>query len=386
MLALERAARWTRGQCEGIFKGTPVDVLIASAEDSPSHTLIPRLKAAEADLARVHIIKLKAGDDDAGGLRLPDDVPLLAEEIRRVEAKILIIDPLMSHLGEGVNANKDQHIRKALGPLPALAEAEDLTILIICHLNKNEAASTKYRIGGSVGIFAVPRSVLLAAEHPENDGEYVLVHITCNVGEKAMALRYVMERKLIEDDKGASIETGGIVWRGEAEGVTATSALSGRKDADTPSICDEVKTWLEDYLGDGPCAQKAVIAQAKLLGYREKTVRRAREALGIKPKKEGFGKDSEWTWKLPSKDAQPPSKDAYVHGGGHLRHLSKNIGENNHLNQIIPKGAPPPCDGHLSNHLGHLSESKAVEAGNPVRGEDDGYELFPNPDEVNPWN
>ena len=150
----------------------------------------------------------------------------------------------MSHLGDGVNANKDQHIRKALGPLPALAEAEDLTILIICHLNKNEAASTKYRIGGSVGIFAVPRSVLLAADHPENDGEYVLVHIKCNVGEKAVALRYAMERKLIEDDEGTSIETGGIVWRGEAEGVTAISALSSRKDADTSSVHDEVKAWL----------------------------------------------------------------------------------------------------------------------------------------------
>ena len=68
MIALDRGARWTRGLCEGIFKDVPVDVLIASAEDSPAHTLIPRLKAAGADLTRFHIIKLKAGKDDAGGL------------------------------------------------------------------------------------------------------------------------------------------------------------------------------------------------------------------------------------------------------------------------------------------------------------------------------
>ena len=299
---------------------------------------------------------------------------------------MLIIDPLMSHLGDGINANKDQHIRKALGPLPALAEAENLTILIICHLNKNEAASTQYRIGGSVGIFAMPRSVLLAAEHPENDGEYVLVHIKCNVGEKATTLRYTMERKLIEDDDGTSIETGGIVWRGEAEGVTAASALSRRKDADASSLRDEVRTWLEDYLGDGACSQKAVIAQAKLLGYSEATVRRARKALGIKSEKAGFGKDGGWSWKLPSKGAQPSSKDAHLQNGEHLRHLSKNIGENGQKTQIIPKDAQPHCDEHLSKPVEHLSESETVEAGSLVHGEDDQQTLFPNSDEVNPWN
>ena len=31
-IAVGKTARWTRGQCEGIFKNVPVDVLIASAE------------------------------------------------------------------------------------------------------------------------------------------------------------------------------------------------------------------------------------------------------------------------------------------------------------------------------------------------------------------
>ena len=41
---------------------------------------------------------MKMGDDDGGGLSLPNDLPLLAEEINRLNAKLLIIDPLMSHL------------------------------------------------------------------------------------------------------------------------------------------------------------------------------------------------------------------------------------------------------------------------------------------------
>jgi hypothetical protein len=360
-----------------------VDVLIASAEDSPSHTLIPRLKAAGADLSRVHIIKLKTGTEDAGGLSLPDDIPLLAGEVRTVQAKILIIDPLMSHLGDTLNANSDKDIRKALGPLPVLADAADLTILIICHLNKNEAASAKYRIGGSVGIFAVPRSVLLAGEDPEHEGAYVLVHLKCNVGEKTIGLRYAMERRCIENDEGTVIETGGIVWMGEADGVTAASVLSGRKDPEAQSLFEEVKVWLEDHLGDGPCDMKAVLSEAKKLAYSEATVRRARESLGIKPKKAGFGKDGGWTWTLPAKGVQTCPKDAQPQD---IEHLSKNIGENSQKPQQNAKGAQGSVVEHLSSHLEQLSESKPVEAGNLVHGEDDKHTLFPNPNEVDPWN
>lgn len=376
MTAMDLAAQMSAGKCPGVFTGKPVDVLIASAEDSPVHTLVPRLRAAGADLTKVHMIKLKVGEEDAGGLNLPDDIPLLAAEAKKVKAKVLIIDPLMSHLGEGLNANQDQDIRKALGPLPALAEAEDLTILIICHLNKNEAAAPKYRIGGSVGIFAVPRSVLLAAKHPENEGEYVLVHLKCNVGDKAVPLRFVMEPKLIEDDEGTSIETGGIVWMGEADGVTAASALNGRKDSKTPSLCDEVRVWLAKYLGDGPRVQKAVVAQAKIIGYSEATVRRAREALGIKSEKAGFGRDSEWTWTLPDKGIQAVPKDAHVQGA---ERLCKKIGENSQKHQLIPKDAQTHRDEHLS-------ESETVEAGHPVGVEDVGHPLLLNSDEVDPWN
>jgi hypothetical protein len=311
-IALELAAQGTVGNLDGVFKGKPFNVLIASVEDSPSHTLVPRLKAAGADLSRVHIIKMKIGDDDGGGLSLPADIPLLAEKAKQVEAKLVIIDPLMSHLGDSLNSNKDQDIRKALAPLSTLAEEGALTVLIICHLNKNESASSKYRIGGSVGIFAVPRSVLLAGEDPDNEGGFVLVHLKCNVGEKAAALRYALERRQTEKEDGTPVDTGGVLWGDEAEGVTADRVLNSKQNQEEGSAVSEVSEWLSDFLSEGAVKPEEIVREAKKMGFSEATLRRAKNRLGVKSKREGFGKAGGWFWRLPPKAL----KDAQEQGGG----------------------------------------------------------------------
>ncbi|GJL56891.1 MAG: hypothetical protein NPIRA02_40230 [Nitrospirales bacterium] len=352
MLAMDLAARWTRGQNEGVFQSIPVDVLIASAEDSPSHTLIPRLSAAGADLTKVHIIKMKHGEDDAGGLSLPEDITLLHEHIKRVNAKILIIDPLMSHLGEGLNANKDQDIRKAMGTLPVLAQNEELTILIICHLNKNESASSKYRIGGSIGIFAVPRSVLLAGENPEREGEFVLAHLKCNVGEKAKTQAYAMESRELEGEDGVPLYTGGIVWKGDVEGVTPESMLTSKKDPEEQSALEFAEEWLKDFLDECDRAAEDVLKAARRIGISERTLNRAKKSLGIGRRKEGFGKDGTWMWSLAFKGCQAISKGCQTPNVGNLKASAQKKTRN--YNMLL-KGCQASDIGNLSNGLGNLS-------------------------------
>jgi len=356
MITHDIAARLTRGQLEGVYKNEPINVLLASAEDSASHTIIPRFIAAGGNLKNLHIVKTQIGEYDGGGFKLPDDLILLVDEAKRVSAKILIIDPLMSHLSSELNANNDQHIRQALGVLPEFAAANDMTFIIVCHLNKNESSQVKYRIGGSLGIFAVPRSVLLAGEDPEDEEKRVLVHIKCNVGEKAPTLSYSLERRIIEVD-GALIETGGIAWHGDKDGITAESVLCHRKDPETQSLLDEAIAWLESYLGTLSLSAKSVLAEARKNGYSEATVRRARKSLGVEHYKCGFGKDGVWSWRLPPKGAQPSSKDAQPQD---VEHLSENIGENDQKHQQNAKDAQDPVGEHLSGTFEHLSEPNIV--------------------------
>lgn len=88
-------AKATRGQLEGDLDGIPVGAVYATAEDSWSRTLVPRLAAAGADLDRVHFV---AVDGLAGGLTVPDDLAALANQMQRTGSRVLVLDPLGAHL------------------------------------------------------------------------------------------------------------------------------------------------------------------------------------------------------------------------------------------------------------------------------------------------
>ena len=85
-----------------------------------------------------------------------------------MEARLVVIDPLMAYLDSTVNSWSDQHVRAAFAPLTALAERTGAAILILRHLNKATGMSALHRGGGSIGIVAAARSGLLVAKHPDN--------------------------------------------------------------------------------------------------------------------------------------------------------------------------------------------------------------------------
>jgi putative DNA primase/helicase len=59
----------------------------------------------------------------------------------------------------------------------------------------------------------------------------------------------------------------------------------------------EAIDFLTDLLGGGPVSAKDVKREAAEAGISSKSLRSAREALGIKPEKSGF--EGGWLWALP---------------------------------------------------------------------------------------
>src|SRR5262245_4234546 len=55
---IKLAACLSRGQLDGDLAGEPVHVGIATTEDAIEQVVVPRLIAADADLARVHVIEV----------------------------------------------------------------------------------------------------------------------------------------------------------------------------------------------------------------------------------------------------------------------------------------------------------------------------------------
>jgi hypothetical protein len=215
LLTCELAARVSR---EGVF------TLIATAEDSLAATARPRLEAAQADLDRVAFVEMQADDGLPTGLSLPDDVGELEQLVQECGASLVVVDPLAAHLPAEVNSWRDQSVRLALAPLHALADRQRCAIVLVVHLNKALSAEPLRRIGGSVGIPAAARSVLLLARDPDDgDTRRVLAHVKCNVGPPAPSLLYELEPVLLPATNGfPDVETVRLVEKGEATIKAAT--------------------------------------------------------------------------------------------------------------------------------------------------------------------
>src|SRR5207244_8022545 len=71
-------------------------------------------------------------------------------------------------------------------------------------------------------------------------------------------------------------------------------------DGQQPAL-QEAKDFLRSELASGPKLAKEVAARASTLGITKTTLRRAREALGVKAFPKEFGGD--WNWALQSRSS-----------------------------------------------------------------------------------
>ena len=271
-LTIDLAARITRGRpmpgpmAPAVERG---NVVIASAEDSPSHTIRPRLEAAGADLDRAYI--LVDQDDEWPTL---DNVGHWGSTILSTEARLLIVDPLMAFLPPDRNSHKDQDIRRLLGPLAAMAQERNCTVLFIRHLNKQSGGNPLYRGGGSIGIVGAARSGMLVAPDPEMEGWSALVSTKSNLAPAPEALRW----RISGDGETPAVEWGG---------TTTTTARELLAEGGEPGQRDEAEAFLREELAGGPQPSRDIETGAAAMGISKRTLERARKALGVEAVKEG---------------------------------------------------------------------------------------------------
>jgi len=300
-LTCDLAARVTRGQ----LGGTPADVVIASAEDSAAHTIVPRLIAAGARLSKVHFVTVVT-DGIEGGIVLPDDIQDLQAKIIEVNAELVIIDPVVAHLSARIDSHRDHSVRVALSPLARLAARTGAAIVGIGHLNKGDSSNVIARINGSTAFFAAARSVLLfAADPPDSESDRALAHAKSNLSAHAVTLRYRVEKRVIEPS-GEPIETIVLVLIGVAPEMNAGRLLRPDDPAERPQQDMAAETILAE-LEDGEQAWKAITAVLKAEGISERTGQRARDELrhaGVIDRYKA-GLQSGWMWRLSEDDREP---------------------------------------------------------------------------------
>jgi hypothetical protein len=228
-------------------------------------------------------------------LSIPEDLGLIEEGIRRVGARLVVVDPLMAFLSANTNSHRDQDVRRALAPLASLAERTGASILVVRHLNKAAANNPLYRGGGSIGIIGAARMAFVVGKDPQDENHRVLASSKNNLAKPPKSLTFALE-----EAEG----TVRVKWLGESE-VSAHQLLATPRDEEHADAKKEAVQFLNEVLADGAVASSQVKEEAEEAGISERTLWRARKVLGVLSYREGAtggrGK-GKWLWKLPVVD------------------------------------------------------------------------------------
>jgi hypothetical protein len=265
-------------------------VAYMTIENPISQVLRPRFESMGGNSDLVDIIRgVRIGEEDVN-VSL-QDVDLLEIGLKAHDWKLIVIDPLQSYLGSGIDFWKASETRPVLDGLVTLAERHGCVILILRHLNKGGTGRVLYRGMGSIDFTATVRSEMVAGK--TQDGRRALVHIKANVGVEGRAQGY----EILAKDPSGVIRMGGYFhWTGECE-VSDTDLVEPEPRRDEASAGKEAEEFLLDALKDGPRMAKEVQSDSRQAGIAEITLRRARTKIGVKVKKR-IG-DGRFEWYIP---------------------------------------------------------------------------------------
>lgn len=288
-MTIDWAARISRGWPMPLsnFTPEPMNVAFIASEDAAENVIAPRLKAAGADLARVHMIdSVRLADGTEKLIVFPDDLPLIEEFLTEKEIRFLVVDPIFGHTSTVVDTHKDASVREMLNQVKIVAERTGTAIVALRHLNKSGGGNAMYRGGGSIAVGASARSVIAVGKHPERQNTYVLTSVKLNLALKPKSITYGIETR-----DGQPL----IGWGYECD-LTADDLCIQSKSRD--GVKDDAVDFLRDLLAGGAVRADEIEKKAQAAGISESTLRRAKKSLDVRSKRTGFS-DATWVWELP---------------------------------------------------------------------------------------
>ncbi len=251
------------------------NAIYQNTEDDNADTIKPRLERHGADCSKICFI---SKEDNA--VSLEDD---LEKWVREADAKILVLDPIQSFIGENTDMNRANSVRPRMNRLKEIAEKTGCAIVLIGHLNKNANGKANYRGLGSIDFSAAARSILVIgkpADHPELR---VMAHQKSNLGPLGQSLAF-------------SLDNGKVTWVGEYD-ITAEELFSSSGSDRETSRFTNASLFLTSFLKDGERSYKEIMSAAESEGINKRTVLRVKEETDIVSTKHADG----WYWALSAK-------------------------------------------------------------------------------------
>jgi hypothetical protein len=289
LLTLDLGARLTTASPlpDGTQVAQPMSVVLVGSQDGIRDTILPRLRAAGADLSRVHAFIGMSQDGIEVPPLFPAQVGLLGETLVETGSRLVVIDPLLEVLGAG--SINGPAVQAALTPLASLAARTRAAVIMVRHLSKaGRGQKALYRGGGSIAIIGAARTAFLVGSHPDDDQLRVLACTRNALCEFPPALGF----RVAVNERNEPV----LTWSGpvdlSADQLVLASAPPGGE------ALRQAQAFLEECLRAGPRPSGAVYREAQAMGIARRTLERAKSDSEVKSKWENSGGERHWCWEL----------------------------------------------------------------------------------------
>ena len=316
------AAQITRGTLPGNFYGRPRAVFYVAVEDSWKQTIVPRLIGAGADLDLVYRVEAVEAEYGETTLSLPQDNSLMEKAIAEHDVALVVLDPLMSCIGKGIDTHRERDVRTALDPLARMADRTGAVLLGIAHFNKGSGTDPASLITGSGAFKNVPRAVFGFARDDDNECR-VMTQAKNSLGRADLpSLSYNILSTEVPTRTGIAY-VGRFVFTGQSsrsvDEILAAGAETDRGER------GEAAEWLRGYLmdqgGEAPAKDVKKAAAADDISLR--TLERARVKAGVVSERAGFGKGAVWRIEALTTDTQSDHASPFPPHSRHSRQGSE---------------------------------------------------------------
>ena len=189
-------------------------VLYLSAEDDPERIMIPRLEALGADLGKITILeakfKIPASDGKTKLVSFADlsDLGYWRALFGRVTNPVLIVvDPLPSYMGRGVNDRRNSDVRAILGPFIDLVKEFEMTLVGVTHFGKAvDARTAADKVLDSIAYVNLARATHFIARDPDNPTRILFMPGPGNYARPDVAaLAFTLVERTIPDEEGGQL-------------------------------------------------------------------------------------------------------------------------------------------------------------------------------------
>lgn len=297
----------------------PMSVVMMTAEDTLDQIVVPRLRAAGADVSRVNFLKCIKTDERDRQFLLAEDLDRLERLVKKLgDVGLITIDPITAFMGSKMDSYKTTEVRSQLGPLKDFSERTNIALSTITHPSKAAGPrALDHFIASQAFIAACRVAHLCVAEMEDKDGEQVPTGRVLFTNVRNTAYRHLMptlayrkhEVTVAEGAQGQrSITAPNIIWEGAVD-ITADAALAALTKK-KPDLQPKVQAFLREMLKDGKAVpQKEIEDAAAKKEFTEKQLRTARQNLSIHVFKEPGTMNGGWFWQLPN-----PGEGSYHFG------------------------------------------------------------------------